>query len=116
MRLYNKTSLIISEDSSTDPKMIRFSEAFEDTDVTLLPEVTVRQETFPVATHVISLGNIAQGRFLFIKPKAQIVASIGGQTLTLRANKVFTAWVEFTSLSIIVSGTPAEVVIALAGQ
>lgn len=116
MRIYEKISLKISEDASSDPKNIRFAEEVEDTNTELLPEVVVRQEIFPVGSHNIPLGNIAEGRYLFIKPTAQITFKLNnGTDLTLRAGKVFRAWINFTQLDITVSSNPAQVVLFAAG-
>lgn len=117
MRYYEKSQVTISEDTTSQPKQIRFSEAFDDVDVELLKDVVVRQETFPVGSHSISLGNIAEGRFFLVKPKSQIQFQLNGaNAFTLRANKVMKGWLTFAQVDIIVSTEPAEVLIVLAGE
>lgn len=116
MRLLEKSTLVVSEDTSSDPKNIRFSEVVDMTDDTLLPESLVRQETYPVGTHVISLGNIAEARYLFIKPSANITIEVNGSPISLRANKTFRGWITFTSLSLIVAGQPAQIVLFVGGN
>ena len=116
MRIYEKISLKISEDASSDPKNIRFAEEVEDTNVELLPKLVERSDTFPVGSHSINMGTIAQGRYVFINPAASIgVAFNGGAPITLRAAKAFRAWVDFTSIDITVSGSPSVVVLLAAG-
>lgn len=115
--------MIVSEDAASEPKQIRFAEEFETVDVTNLSECITRQESFPVGTHVISLGNIAQAKLLSIKPKASTVSgtvtmSINGSLteIPLRAGKVSRLWTTFTSLSITVTGNPVEMLIVIAGD
>lgn len=107
----------MSEDTVSIPKQIRVSEAFEDIDVELLKDIVVRQETFPVGAHTIGLGNIAEGRYFLIKPKAQVQLSINGApAYTLRANKITKGWLIFNAVTLTVSTEPAEVLIVLAGE
>jgi hypothetical protein len=118
MRFYEKTKITISEDTTNEPKLIRLSEDIETTDVTLLKESISRQETFPVGTHAISLGNIALGKFLYLKPKQDMEFSINGSTPVLKARggKATKMWVEITSLSITISTDPQEVLVFCAGE
>ena len=116
MRYFEKSQIILSEDTTNIPKKIRFAEEFEDTDVTNLLECLVREESFPIGTHTISLGNIAQGKFLIIKPAADLLVKIdGGSNQTFVAGKFSKMWVKFTSLEITVSTAAQVVVIGIAG-
>jgi hypothetical protein len=115
MRLYDKDQ--ISEDTLSEPKQVRFSEAFEDIELTLIKESITRTEKFPVGTNSISMGNVAQGKFLYIKPAANVSVSMdGGPLMVFRANKATRMWVDFTSLDITVATDPAFVTILLAGE
>ena len=116
MKFTEKSKLVLSSDTNNEPKQIRFSEEFEDIDVTNLKESVTRQETFPVGTHSISMGNIALGRFLLIKPKNNLTASIGGENLNLKGGKISRLWADFASLDIVVSTEPQEVLIVVAGE
>jgi hypothetical protein len=117
MRLLERTTILLSEDLGPEPKKIRFKEQFENSELELIKEVKVLQEVFPIGTHSISLGNIAQGRFLLIKPKSNVQISInGGAALTLREDKVTKMWLNFTQLSLTVTGSASEVIIVVAGQ
>ena len=117
MRFYEKTQIVLSEDTLSEPKQIRFSENFEDVDITLLKESITRHETFPIGVHAISLGNIALGKFLCLKPDFDVEASINGGALQkFRANKVSKLWVELTSLSLTVTTQANEVVVVVAGE
>ena len=116
MQLREKAKLTISEDAVTEPKSIRFQEDFEDIDTTLLKEIVVRQETFPIGTHAISLGNISTGKFLYIKPKKDLQVSInGGANQTFRGGKASKLWMTVTSLSIIPTEAQ-EVILVCAGE
>jgi len=72
-------------------------------------------QSLPVGVNVIDLGNITVGKLIVVKPKAKVVLTIQGQTISIAANKVFKAWVDFTSLSVTITGTAAEVVLVAAG-
>lgn len=123
LRFYDKQKITISEDASVEPKLIRCQEESEVTDVTTLSEVVTRQETFPVGTHVISLGNISQGKFLMIKPKASttagtVVMNLDGSLTahSLRAGKITKMWTNYTSLSLTVAVASVELLIVMAGD
>jgi hypothetical protein len=116
MQLKEKTKLTISDDSTSEPKSIRFSEEFEDIDTLLLKESITRQESFPIGTHAISLGNIALGKFLYIKPKKDLQVAInGGPAITFRAGKASRLWIAITSLSITTTEVQ-EVTLFCAGE
>lgn len=118
MRFYEKTKITISEDTTNEPKLIRLSEDIETTDVLLLKENVLRQETFPVGAHSIPLGNIALGKFLYIKPKADLEFALNGSATLykVRGGKASKLWVEFTSLNITISTDPQEVLLYCAGE
>lgn len=117
MRYYEKSQVLLSEDTLSVPKKVRFSEEFEDADIALLKESVVRQESFPVGTHSISLGNIAQGKWLFIKPTNDLEVKIdAGSNQTFRGGKISKMWVNFTALEITVSTAAQVVVLGIAGE
>lgn len=117
MRFYEKAKILLSEDTLTEPKLIRFGEDFEDVDLVSIKEVTSRQETFPVGTHAISLGNISLARLLIIKPDEDLEITINGSSTPLKVlgGKRTKIWGEITSLSINVT-TQQEVLALLAGE
>lgn len=117
MRLQDNSKIILSDDASTQPKNIRFSQEFEDIDLTLLKESITYQQKYPAGAAAIGMGTIAQGRFLAILPKGtnNLPITLNGQSLTLRANKLTKLWTNFTSLAI----NPVieqEVLIVIAGE
>jgi hypothetical protein len=115
MRIKETTKIVLSEDTISDPKKIRYSEDFEDIDTTLLTESITKNDTLSTGTHVISMGNIAAGKFLCIKPDADLGISInGGATITIRADKVTKMWATITSLSLIATEA-TDVSLVLAG-
>jgi hypothetical protein len=96
---------------------MRFSEDFEDTDTALIKECLVRQESFPIGTHSISLGNIAQGKWLLVKPVNDLQIKLDtGSNQTLRGGKISKMWVNFTALEITVSTAAQVVVLVVAGE
>jgi len=104
MRILEKVQATLSEDDVNDPKQIRFSQIYENVDLTQLKECLQRVESFPIGSHSIGMGNIAQGRWLFLKADKDIGVSINsGTVLTLRAGKATMMWVNFTSLDLVVS-------------
>jgi hypothetical protein len=115
MRIIDKVKLTVSSDTLNEPKLIRLAEEFEDIDTTLLKESVTRQETFPVGTHSIGLGNIALGKFLYIKPAKDLQAIINGESITLRGGKASKMWVSVTTLSI-TTAEIQEVLVFCAGE
>ena len=121
LRFKEATEIIISEDTTTNPKFIRLKEAYEDIDLTNLAEVVSRQETFPIGTHAINLNNIAEGRFIYVKPITKTGGQVqleinGSNALTLRNGKATKLWTIFASINLIVSGQSNEVLVVLAGE
>lgn len=117
MRLQEKATIILSDDASNDPKQIRFRQEFDDIDSLLLKESITRQEKFPIGSAVINMGNIAQGRFLVIKPAKALQLKLNGSLtlLTVRANKFTKMWIDFTSVEITTT-EEQDVLIVIAGE
>jgi hypothetical protein len=70
-----------------------------------------------VGTNNIPLNNIAAGKLILLKPKGgDVQLQINGANpLTLKQGKLARLWVEFTQVDLIVTGTPNEITIVLAG-
>ena len=116
MRLSDQAIIKLSRDAITDPKLIRFSDEATDIDVTLLIESITKDETYPIGTTAINMGNIVTGRWLWIRPSANIGLIInGGAALNLRANKTSRMWLDFTAVSLVVTGAPAQISVVIAG-
>lgn len=117
MRLQEKATIILSDDSTNEPKQIRFRQEFEDIDVTLLKESITRQEKFPIGSTVISMGQIAQGKFFVIKPTKAIQLKLNNSLtlLNVRANKFTKMWIDFTSVEIVTT-EEQDVLIVIAGE
>ena len=116
MRLQEKILTLLSEDVSNDPKQVRFKSDSDSVDITTLLKSKTIQEVLPIGVQTISLGSIAQGRYLYVKPKNACVVSIDGQNLSLRAGKTSSVWADFTSLTVTVSGEPNDIVLVIAGD
>jgi hypothetical protein len=116
MRIQDKSIILLSEDLSTDPKQIRFKSDSEDIDISSLVQSKTVQEVLPVGIHNISLGNISQGKFLYVKPRNACVVSLDGQNISLIANKTSKFWANFTQVTLEVSGEPNSIVLVIAGD
>ncbi len=116
MRIQDKSTFLISEDNVSDPQNILFKEVLDVVDTTSVTEVRNASETFPVGVNVISLGNIAAGKLIYVKPTAACVMTIGGETISLRAGKVSKIWADFTTLTITVSTASNKIALVIAGD
>jgi hypothetical protein len=116
MRIQEKLLVLLSEDLSSDPKQIRFKSETDSIDVSTLIKSRTIQEILPIGVNTISLGNITQGRYLYVRPKNACVITIDGQSLTLRAAKVTTIWADFTLLTMTISSEPNDIVLVIAGD
>lgn len=117
MKYQEKSKITISEDSLDIPKQVRFSEDWEEIDLTSFTKVVTIIEEFSIGTHTINLNGVV-GQLLIVKPAADILISINGaDDLSLMEDKLSKIWskVSITSLAITVSGNPAKVTLAVAG-
>lgn len=104
-RYQEKTQIIISEDVSNQPKQIRFSDESEDVDVTSLTKFRDLVDNYPVGSNALSLGQITQGKFIWIRPAADVTLVVDSQNIKLKAGKASKLWTEFTTLAIDVPNT-----------
>lgn len=116
MRVYDKSLLLISEDEVSVPKQIRFQSDATVEDLTSVNEVRVATDIFPIATTVVSMGNIAAGKFIFAKPTLDCTLVLGGENISLRAGKESKIWADFTTVSIIETTAPNEITLVIAGD
>jgi hypothetical protein len=118
MRYSEKTKITISKDLVNDPKVIKFSEDFSDIDVASLAEIVTRDESFPVGTVSIPMGNIASGKFLYIRPEADITFTLnGGSPLVAKGGKATKMWTTVTSLTLTIpAAVPVSVALVIAGS
>lgn len=116
MRIHEETLILISEDEISVPKEIRFKTDSSNSDTDSLNEIVSLETIFPIATTVVNMGNIAAGKFLYIKPTLTCTAVVGGESLVLRAGKENKLWIDFTSLSIIEANAPNLISIVIAGD
>ena len=120
LRFKEETNIIISEDQTSNPKKIRFKEEFDDVDLENLKEVSSRQESFPIGSHDIQLNNIAEGRFIYVKPigsTGTVQLEINGSNaLTIKNGKATKLWTIFNQVRLIISGAANEVLIVVAGE
>ena len=101
MRFYQKNEITLSEDTSTDPKKIRFKTTDEVTETTALVDGGGDSKTYPIGTHAVDLGNITTGKWFYIYSDKAIKLNINGLgQLDIPADKASQMWADFTSLEI----------------
>ena len=118
MRYYKESRIILSEDTSSDPKCQKFSVEDKDTDLTLLVNEVSNTQTYAgPAAHVISLGLIAEVRWFYIKADQEITIEVsGGPAMTLVSGKPNEMWVKgMTSLTINTT-VATRIALAIAGS
>jgi hypothetical protein len=123
MRYAEQTQIIISEDNSSAPQNVRFSDAITDVDTTSLAHLHDASDAYPVGTTSVPMGQITLAKYLWIKPAASIQIILSGSTtpLTLIAGKATKIWGNYTSLQIVVPTgttntlTPPQVSIVIGG-
>jgi len=118
MQLVDTVQFTLSRDTGSSPQDILSKKYEVSTDATLLTESVTFDQPFPVATTALSMGTIAQGRFIYVKPTSDIsiIFNGGAEPIVFRAGKVSKMWINFTAASVVVSGAPVQVNIVIAGQ
>ncbi len=117
MRWFLKSQVILSEDTSSDPKCQKFSAEDNITDLTsLINEVSNTQTYAGPAAHVIDLGLTTEVRWLYLKADKDVTVELnGGPAITLLANRPTQMWAKLTSLTI--NTTEAtRIALAIAGS
>lgn len=116
MRIYEKSQILISKDEVSDPQQIRFESIMTDTDVLTCNESKTIEDTFPIATTSVNMGNIAQGKLIIIKPTGNCTLVLDSEEIDLRGGKESKIWATFTTVSIIEAVAPNEISICIAGD
>lgn len=94
---------------------------FEDltnvTDTSSLTNAVEYNQSFPVATTVVGMGQVGTGKFLYIKPTANVTAVFdgGAETHVFLAGKASRIWMNFSALSLTVSGSANIIQVVIAG-
>ena len=113
MRISTSLVMTLSNDVSTTPKSVRFSELLSDIDITSLTESVTRDESWPIGTSVINMSSIAAGKFIYFKADQASTLIINGVSVNILANKPNILWCSFTSVSLTFAAiTKATLVIA----
>lgn len=117
MRYQENTKILLSEDSTNQPKNIRFQQEIEDIDALSAKDSITRQEKFPIGTHSVSMGNITLGQLLIIKPTKELSVKINGAAtpLILKGGKLSKMWMQITSLEIS-TAEEQDILIVIAGE
>jgi hypothetical protein len=115
MRILESVKIVISEDEVSDPQEIRYKTKYETNDDTSITEVVSNELSFPVGTTPVSLGLISAGKFVSVKPEADLTLEIDGEPVNLRANKRSFIWADFTAIQIINGGVAAVIASVVIG-
>jgi len=117
MRYFQKNETVLSEDTSTDPKDIRFKVLEEIRDINvLIKDGGGDTKDYSIGAHAIDLAQITEGRWFYIKANKDITVSInGGAALTLIEDKPTSSWMRFTSLSLTTT-VVTRITVAVAGE
>lgn len=118
MQLKDKIEFTLSNDTGSSPQDIRAKKFEETTDTTLLTETAMFDQPFPVATTALSMGTIAQGRWIYVKAASDVSLLFNGgvEPIVFRGGKASRMWINFTAVSIVVTGAPIQTNILIAGQ
>lgn len=118
MQLIDVIQLTLSNDNGTNPQSVVKKENTSNTDTALLTELVEFKQPFPVATTALAMGTIAQGRWIYVKPTSDVslLFNGGAEPIQFRGGKVSRMWINFTAVSVVVSGAPNVVEIVIAGE
>jgi hypothetical protein len=116
MKYFLKSETILSEDTATQPKDIRFQKCDEITELVTLVDGGGDSKTYPIGAHSIDMGNVAEGRWLYLISDQEITFSLsGGAALTTIPDKPIAMWVKFTSLDLTTT-VASRITVAIAGE
>jgi len=117
MKYFKTSEIILSEDTASVPKQIRFKECEEVVDLNLLKEGGGDTKSYPIGTAVIDMGQIAEGRWLYVKASEDIDLIIDGSATPLKLikDKPVDMWHKFTSVSVTTTAV-TRITIAIAGE
>lgn len=117
MRVYQSSKIVISKDNATNPQEIRFSSTKEVIDTTTVGESHDASGIYAVGTTVVPMGTIAAGELLIITPAADCDILVDGtESVSLKAGKQSVLWIDFTALSVVVTGVANQIDILIAGD
>ena len=116
LRVLEEIKVLISEDNVSVPTEIKYQTDTSVVDTTSITECVDSSSTFPIGTTVVPLGNIAAGKVLIIKPTTACQVDIGGEVISLRANKRSIIWADFTAVSIIQALVTNSISILIGGD
>lgn len=118
MQLKDKIDHRLSVDTGSSPQDLLLKKYEELTDTTLLLEAVQVDQPFPVATTVVSMGTIAQGKWIYVKPTADcsLIFNGGLEQRQFRAGKASRLWMNFTAVSVVVTGAINQIHIVIAGE
>ena len=113
MRIATTLDVTLSNDISSTPKSIRFSEFLSDIDITSLTESVTRDESWAAGTYAINMSSISAGKFIYFKTDIAAKLTINGVDVNVLANKPSLIWCSFSSISLTFTATTkATLVIA----
>ena len=117
LQIIDNVATTVSNDAGTNPQSILFKEAFSSVDTTSLSQAEEIKMSFPVGVNVVNMGLIATGKYLYIKPTANVTVIFdgGAETHVFLAGKASRLWMNYTGMSLTVSGSANLIELLIAG-
>lgn len=116
MRIYESSNIVVSKDEVANPTQVRFESSFTEADVLTCNESKTIEDTFPIATTAVDMGNIAAGKLIVIKPTGDCTLLLDAQEIALKGGKESKIWASFATVSIVEATAPNEISILIAGD
>jgi hypothetical protein len=113
LQLLDKVNVQISSDATTTPVQLAFSQQINITNNALIAQYEAADQTYTVGTHILPMGSISAGKFVWIYPKGTVDVGIifngGSDTIVFVKGEPTKMYVNFTSMSLVVTGSSQEV-------
>lgn len=115
MKLKSDLSIILSNDNVPSPIQIRFQDTITDIDAVLATKSITREDNLGIGSHVIDLGAITAGNFIFLKSSQDVDMDIDGEVLHLLASKPNMLYLDDFAVLTLTVAVAAEITLAVAG-
>ena len=117
MRFYKKNEVILSEDTTNDPKDIRFQKTDDITDITSVIDGGGATKTYDTGTHSVAFGAISTVKWFYIyADKAIKIKLDSGPDIQLIAEKPAEMWAEVAAIDLVVDTADTRITVAIAGD
>lgn len=117
LQIIDNVAITLSNDAGTNPQSILMKEVLAVTDSSSLTQAEEIKQNFPVGVTVVNMGQVATGKFLYIKPTANVTVIFdgGAETHVFLAGKASRIWMNYTAMSLTVSGSANFIQLVIAG-